>query len=407
MLLIVSVLLRVGVALLMGDRVVELPGIQDQISYHALAVRLLNGYGFSFDSGWYPFTPADTPTAHWSFAYPLYLLGVYTIFGIHPLIARVIQAAFVGLLTGFLVYRLSKRVFGETVALIAVGMAAVYTYFIYYSAALMTEALFMVASLGVLEFAYLLVERPTWLRALLLGSVLAIAVLLRQAILLFLPVLFIWLWLVGRKKLALYHFIVPLFIVILIVAPWTWRNYRVYNRFLLLNSNAGYAFYSSNHSTLGVKWTPENSVASVPPDLQGLNEAQMDSILMRRSIDAVIDNPERYVLLTFSKFAEYFKFWPSNSSGTTSNLQRLFSFAWLLPLSLYGFYLARARLRDWALPLLYVFTTAATYLLSWPTARYRVPTDACLIPLAAFAVYTLYTNIFKNLKSNRENSLLD
>jgi len=385
-----GVLLRVVVAIVMGDKVVELPGIQDQISYHALALRLLGGFGYTFDTGWYPFTPANTPTAHWSFLYPLYLASVYSVFGVYPLVARLLQTVFVGIATGFLLYRLSRRVFGETVALITVGIAALYTYFVYYSAALMTEALFMVASLGVLEISYLLVERPTWLRAIFLGVVLAIAVLLRQAILLFIPVLFIWLWSAGRKRLSLWHFFIPAFIVGLFVLPWTWRNYRVYDRFLLLNSNAGYAFYSSNHPALGSKWTPENSVAPVPADLQGLNEAQMDSALMQRGLGFVAANPKRYLLLVLSRFAEYFKFWPSAGSSLISNLQRPLSFGLLLPLALYGLYLARVQLRAWALPLLYFASTAITYLLSWPTARYRIPADACLMPLAAFAVLVVY-----------------
>ena len=38
---LLAVLLRIGVALLMSGRVVELPGVQDQISYNALALRSL------------------------------------------------------------------------------------------------------------------------------------------------------------------------------------------------------------------------------------------------------------------------------------------------------------------------------------------------------------------------------
>ena len=44
----VSVLLRVAVAVYMGNEVVELPGIFDQVSYHNLALRVLGGHGFTF-----------------------------------------------------------------------------------------------------------------------------------------------------------------------------------------------------------------------------------------------------------------------------------------------------------------------------------------------------------------------
>src|SRR6266545_4041817 len=91
-----SILIRLGAALVLGDQVVELPGTADQISYHSLALRVLAGYGFSFGQGWWPVTAAGAPTAHWSFLYTLFLTGVYAIFGPHPIAARIIQAILVG-----------------------------------------------------------------------------------------------------------------------------------------------------------------------------------------------------------------------------------------------------------------------------------------------------------------------
>lgn len=406
--LLLSVLLRVGVALLMGDQVVDLPGVQDQISYHALTLRLLSGHGYSFDAGWYPFTPANAPTAHWSFAYPLYIAGVYGLFGVHPLAARLIQAALVGLATCLLIYSLTRRVFGSHVGLVAAGIAAVYTYFVYYSAALMTESFFMVAALASLEMAYRLSEEPTVGRAALLGLCLGLAALLRQAILPFVPVLFAWLlWtnVRGFKRPSartLASLLIAGTVLIACIAPFTIRNYRVYGRFLLLNSNAGYAFYSSNNPALGSFWLSENSVAPIPVDLQGRNEAEMDSALMQRGIGFILADPGRYALLTLSRTKEYFKFWPSSDSSLVSNLQRPLSFGLLLPLTLYGLYLARPQLRRWALPLLFFAVTAATYLLSWPTARYRVPTDACLMPLAAIALIELYTRATTRRRTEAE-----
>lgn len=391
--LVLSVLLRVGVALLMGDRVVELPGIQDQISYHSLALRLLGGYGYSFDAGWYPFTPPNTPTAQWSFAYPAYLAGVYSVFGVHPLAARLIQAALVGAATCLLVFSLGRRVFGERAGLVAAGISAVYTYFVYYSAALMTESFFMVVALAALEMAFRLSDKPSAGRAALLGLCLGLAALLRQAILPFIPVLLAWLWWEGRRRLRWQHYLIPVAVVALLIAPWTLRNYRVYGHFLLLNANAGYAFYSSNNPALGTRWSAEHAVAPVPDDLAGLTEAEMDRALMRRGVGFVLADPGRYIMLTLNRFGEYFRFWPSADSSLISNLQRPLSFGLLLPLTLYGLYLGRGSLRAWALPLLFFAVTAASYLLSWPTARYRVPTDACLMPLAALALIRLASRI--------------
>ena len=96
--LVLSVLVRVGAAVYIGNEVEALPGTFDQISYHNLAMRVNGGYGFTFGEPWWPATPANAPTAHWSYLYTGYLILIYKIFGTSPLIARVLQAIVVGLL---------------------------------------------------------------------------------------------------------------------------------------------------------------------------------------------------------------------------------------------------------------------------------------------------------------------
>jgi hypothetical protein len=90
--LAVSIVLRVGAALYLGNQVEEMPGTNDQISYHNLALRLTQGYGFSFGNFWWPATQPDAPTAHWSYLYTGYLAAVYALFGENPILARLIQA---------------------------------------------------------------------------------------------------------------------------------------------------------------------------------------------------------------------------------------------------------------------------------------------------------------------------
>src|SRR5215216_1998232 len=132
LILVAAVLIRIPIAIYMGDQITVLPGIQDQVSYDALARSLLDGRGYSFTENWYPFTPANTPTAHWSFIYPLYLAGIYAVTGYHPLLARVVQGVVSGVLICLLVYLLGRRVADEVTGLVSASLAAVYGYFVYY-----------------------------------------------------------------------------------------------------------------------------------------------------------------------------------------------------------------------------------------------------------------------------------
>src|SRR5215216_3396880 len=175
LILIGAVLVRLTAALYLGDQVTVLPGIQDQVSYDALARSLLAGRSYSFTANWYPFTPAYTPTAHWSFIYPAYLAAVYAVIGYHPLAARLFQAAVGGMLICLLIYLIGRRVRDEVTGLVGAGLAAVYGYFIYYSVALMTETFFIVAVLLSLHLSLEIKEQPTLRRWIGLGVILGLA----------------------------------------------------------------------------------------------------------------------------------------------------------------------------------------------------------------------------------------
>ena len=416
--LIASVFLRVAAAFYLGNEVVNLPGTHDQISYHTLAIRVTGGFGFTFGETWWPITQAGAPTAHWSFLYTLYLVGVYLIFGPNPLVARLIQAILVGLLQPYLAYRIGKQLFSETIGLVAAGLTAVYIYFIYYGAALMTEPFFITLLLGGLYLTILManaipraeIKTSIWSQLklpALLGLALGGAVLLRQLFLVFIPFLFLWIWWVRRKqslRITLAGLFTSSAIIILMILPFTLYNYSRFGHFVLLNNNSGYAFFWANHPIYGTHFLPilppemGSYQSLIPTELRNLDEAALDQALLKRGLQFVIDDPIRYILLSISRIPVYFMFWPSKDSGTISNLSRVASFGILWPFMLYGLFRAIADrkmsfLDRLASPpfLLILFVSIYTliHLLSWALIRYRLPIDAVLLVFAALAFVDL------------------
>ncbi len=386
--MVVSVVLRVAAAFYLGDTVQVLPGTQDQVSYDALAQRLVAGKGYSFPVDWYPFTKAETPTAHWSFGYSAYLAGTYLLFGRHPLAARLLQSILVGVLMPLLLFRLGARLFNPAVALLAAAWSALYPYSVYYAAALMTESFF---SIGVLLILYLFLavqERPSITNAVLLGAAIGGTTLLRQTFLPVLPWLLMWLLWEMRGRIPWRGLVVTAAISALMILPWTLRNYRVFGSFLLLNSNAGYAFWSANHPSQGSQWIAnlDTVVVPIPLEWQDLNEAQLDKTLMNDAIHFIAADPVRYVVLALSKAPKQFEFWPDPNSPAISNLSRTLSFGLALPFMLAGLYISR---REWRklLPIYLLVTFYnASFLLSWPSARYRLATDTVMLLFAAVAL---------------------
>ena len=387
----------------MGDQVTELPGIQDQISYDALARSLLDGRGYSFTENWYPFTPANTPTSHWSFLYPLYLAGIYAVTGYHPLVARLLQGVVGGALLCFLIYKIGRRVINEETGLVGAGLAAVYGYFIYYNVALMTETFFMVLVLLTLYLGIELKENPTPIRWVGLGLVLGLAALLRQTILIFIPFLLLWLlWELKNRGVRWWSFAIPVVVIILMITPWTIRNYQVYREFLLLNSNAGYALFASNNPNLGTDWRNDAVVVPVPKNLSGQNEAQLDRALTKQGIEFILADPERYLWLTLDKTLEFFWFWPSSESSRISNLNRVLSFGLYMPFMVLGLILSIRLWRSFLPLYLFIVIHTGIHLLSWPAPRYRLSVDAVSMVFAALALLELA----KHLKSWRRRNLV-
>ena len=423
MIMVVAVLSRLVSAIYQGNSVTALPGIYDQISYDGLARRVLSGYGFSFGEGHWPATRAGEPTAHWSYLYTLYLVLTYKVFGISPLVARVIQALVAGSVQTWFIWRIGTRLFGRSVGIIAAFLNAVYIYFFYYAGALITETFYITGILWTIDCALRLASSPVtqkerqvigWWRWLEFGVAIGFTVLLRQVFLLFVPLLFLWVWWNAQDSdsqawkrqihwRAVKGLSLAVLILLLSILPWTIRNYRAFGTFVLLNTNAGFAFFWGNHPIYGTNFIPllpseQSYYDLIPVELRRLNEAELDKALLQRGIQFIADDPQRFLLLSMSRAVEFFKFWPSSSSGFISNISRVASFGLSLPFMLYGLWTGLA----WAwqtksaferqgilLLVLFVLSYAMIHLFSWALIRYRLPIDVMLLMFAAFGIEKL------------------
>ncbi len=419
LIIFISVCLRVGVSFYMGNKVVELPGIFDQLSYHNLALRVLGGHGFTFGELWWPITRAGEPTAHWSFPYTLYLVAIYGLFGSHPVDARILQAIVVGILHPYVAYLIGKKAFDRNVGLIAAAVTALYIYYIYYGAALMTEPFYITAILFSLYFSMQLREKQNkkkdFLLGMALGLSLGLTVTLRQVFLLFIPFLFAWLWFAhfkNTRSLPVLSTVLSIVVIVLFILPITYYNYSRFHRFVLLNTNSGYAFFWGNNPIYGTKFIPILTTSQyrgmIPEEVRHLDEAALDSELLKRGIQFVVQDPKRFILLSLSRIPSYFMFWYSPASGMLSNISRIGSFGIMLPFMLYGLFLSIKRSRNFlelvispaGLLMLFALVYSSIHILTWTLIRYRLPVDAVLIPFSALALQDVYQRVLHALNKN-------
>jgi hypothetical protein len=423
-----AVLLRLVSAVYQGNTVTDLPGVYDQISYDGLARRVADGFGFSFAEGHWPATRAGEPTAHWSYLYTLYLAAIYKLIGPYPLLARLIQAVIAGLFQTILLWRIGARLFNPTVGLITAALNAIYIYFFYYAGALVTETFYITSILWTFDAAFRIVTVPgntvqskpglnQWLE---FGLAIGLTLLLRQVFLLFLPFLFLWVWWnlpATEEKSGFYRagwsavkgLLLTTTVMAMMILPFTIRNYRAFGTFVLLNTNAGFAFFWGNHPVHGTSFMsilPESQPSYydlLPPELLSLNEAQLDRALLDRGIAFIVEDPKRYILLSISRLVDFFKFWPTAESDLLSNISRVGSFGISLPFVFFGFWLEATQAwktqsvkTKWAVVLLVSFIVIYTliHLASWTLIRYRLPVDAVFLIFAGLGIERMIEFLF-------------
>jgi len=131
--------------------------------------------------------------------------------------------------------------------------------------------------------------------------------------------------------------------------------------------------------------------------------------LMSRGIAFVVEEPGRYLLLSLSRVADYFEFWPTDTS-LLHNAGRLLSFTLYLPFMLYGFYLggkvqypsSLSRLeRPTALLYFFMVFYSLLHIFTWAMPRYRLPVDAVAMPFVALALERIFLFVRGRIHRNR------
>ena len=382
-----ALLVRVLVVFYLGNVVSGLSGAHDEISYSMLGQRYAAGYGLTFPSDWYPWIKANMPQSYYSATMSLYLAAIYMGFGYYPLVARLITALLSVLVVG-MIYLLAGHLFDEKVALLSALIAAGYAYLVFYGVTLVTETPFILCILVALYLAYQIVESPSLWKWAALGLALAISVLFRMAVILFVPILLAWVALRQPQKRLFVLF--PIVMIFLAVLPFTLRNYSLWGRFLLLESQFGHVFWNGNHPDHRGNFHPYRVFPIAPDVLASQNDAEITNRLFWMAVQNVLNDPVHFMLLTNTRLRELFKFWPTSDSIPLANLLRVFSFGIMWPFAVAGLLLSRRRWHE-LIPLwLFMLIHIGVYSISWTMIRYRIPLDAILIPFAALALVTVF-----------------
>src|ERR1019366_6370531 len=98
--------------------------------------------------------------------------------------------------------------------------------------------------------------------------------------------------LVGRAKTLSALYIT----MMLIVIPWSWRNYLVFDAFIPVSTNGGWTLLTGNNPEANGDYTPDTVLA------QGLSnnpadQVSMDRLARTRAVTWIKENPIGFLLL--------------------------------------------------------------------------------------------------------------
>jgi 4-amino-4-deoxy-L-arabinose transferase-like glycosyltransferase len=384
--LLLALVLRVAAALYLGGTVSGLSGAQDEVSYSLLGQRFVDGHGLTFPTAWYPWISADAPQSYYSASMSLLLAGIYSVFGYKPLVARLIFALMGTAIVG-MIFLLARRLFDTRVAVVAGLIAAGYSYLVFYSVTLVTETPFILVLLVSIYLAYELHDSESTWKWFALGISMAVMLLFRMAVVFYLPVLLIWILYARRQHF--WRALIPIVIVILAVAPFTYENHQRWGRFMLLEAQFGHVFWNGNHPDHDWDFHPYE-VFPIPDEvLASRNDAEITSALLKLGIENVIDQPLHFLALTVTRLRELFTFWPTSDSTLLANSMRVLSFGIVLPFAIFGLWRSASEWRRLLPIYAFMLLHVGIYSVTWTMIRYRIPMDALLIIFGAVGLMTL------------------
>jgi 4-amino-4-deoxy-L-arabinose transferase-like glycosyltransferase len=259
----------------------------DAEEYNRLAIFLSQGKGYVNVDG--------EPTAYRPPIYPLFLGIIYFVAGYDLLWVRLIQAV-IGAGICIFVYFIATKVLDKRAAILTGIFCSLYPPLIVNVSEIMTETLF--TFLLVLAI-WLIISSKSMLNLLLCGLVFGLALLTRSFIIFFFPFLLYWLLMHDKNKSK--KGIVLLFLgILLVLSPWTIRNYLQFNRFVPLSNIGGLTLYNSY--MVPEKGFGYNSLESLSDEYFEIdNETDKNKFLVRKSIEYIRKNPWEVIQLTAIK----------------------------------------------------------------------------------------------------------
>jgi 4-amino-4-deoxy-L-arabinose transferase-like glycosyltransferase len=384
---------RPGGSSLSSLRIGAIQGSGDSFFFHATANLMASGHGF-VDPLVFLARGAEVPTALHPPLYPL-ILSVESKLGATSWLAHQLPSTLFGTVVVVLAGLLGRRVAGTTVGLLAAAIAALYPTLIAADGALMSEALYGLVVTLVLLLAYRHRDRRDLLSAAGLGALVGLAALTRTEALLFVPLLVLPATLRGSGRRTL-RAALACVACVAVLAPWTVRNWSVFDRPLLVSSNGGTVLAGANCAQTYAGRDLGGWRFDCVSQRTSRNEAVQAGRWQREGVDYARHHSGRLPVVGAVRILRTWDLYQPRAQlaaaeGRNHRVQELGTIAYfpLAVLALYGVLVLRRAGRDIAFLLTPALAATLASVLGYGIPRFRHAAEIPLVILAAAALASL------------------
>jgi tetratricopeptide (TPR) repeat protein len=341
--------------------------------------------------------------------YPYLLALIYAVFGQHVLAVQLTQTVF-ATVSCFLLYDITRRIFGARPAVFAaVGFALTGILVFYTGALLYVEITVLLSLLSV--WLVLAAGRRLW-HWVPAGISFGLLIICRPEVLVAAPFLLWWLWTTsaapgGASFVRRRGLIVMAAVAAAVIAMVPVRNYIVARDSVLFTAHSGMNFFYGNNPSADGTWQPTQEfekgggfsherLREISHTIDGkeVTASEASAYWTRKGLEFIIHQPLSYLRLIGRKFLLFLgnyevpnNYYPETAAARSLPLKLAFvNYGLVLALGVLGMVWAWRRRRQAAPAYLLVGAFLVSALLSYVLSRLRAPTIPFLLMFAGYGL---------------------
>jgi len=387
-LLIVSLfIISAGISISSGNEL----RYPDEHDYHALAKNILVGKGFVKEN--------SEPTSFRPPGYPFILSIIYHIYP-HPISAKLLNTI-AYTITAFLISIIVQKIIpgGQFIAPL---LLLAYPIGLYSASTLYPQTLGALLLFSTLLIIYNYDHNVISIS--LAGILFGILIILIPSFLLIIPIIVFMIFYTQKKRLVINIKYSSFFFlcVLLILSPWTIRNYQIFGKFIPLSTNSGINLLLGNSENTRPNSGVNVDISTYTKEIIQNNEALADKQLTKFAIDWIKNNPKKAASLYFQKVLNYFNFrnelYVQSEESQLKDLLVFITYYPLLLIAVIRIIVHKYYPLNTKETLLYVlyFGNAFLSAIHFTRIRFRIPFDLALITIDAIFLGIIMINILKH-----------